>query len=91
MKDANLHTNFEIHGAGLYVCPSHGYLAATPDGIFKCTCHEDAVMGMKCPYSHRNNTLGEAATPDTKFCLTVDNDGILQLKRCHPYFYQVKV
>ncbi|KZR97804.1 Uncharacterized protein APZ42_007117, partial [Daphnia magna] len=28
MKEANLHTNFEIHGAGLYVCPSHGYLAA---------------------------------------------------------------
>jgi hypothetical protein len=44
MKEFNLHQHAEVNGAGLHVSFTHGYLAATPDGIFVCSCHGKAVI-----------------------------------------------
>ena len=89
MKEFNLHQHAEVNGAGLHVSFTHGYLAATPDGIFVCSCHGKAVIEIIFSFSHKNYTLGEAATNDKNVCLSLDKDGILQLKRSHAYFYQV--
>lgn len=89
MNTNKLHQEFVVSENGLYVSLSHGYLAATPDGISHCKCHGKAVIEVKCPFSHKDRTLEQAAIIDPNFCLCVDEDGILKLKRSHPYFYQV--
>ncbi|KZS20837.1 Uncharacterized protein APZ42_012369, partial [Daphnia magna] len=90
MNTNKLHQEFVVSENGLYVSLSHGYLAATPDGISHCKCHGKAVIEVKCPFSHKDRTLEQAAIIDPNFCLYVDEDGILKLKRSHPYFYQVQ-
>lgn len=80
MKERNNHSAFEIENAGLHVSTSHGYIAASPDGIFKCPCHGSTVIEIKCPFSHRNKMLLDAAKEDFGFCLSVGENGVLYLK-----------
>jgi hypothetical protein len=81
MKERNNHSAFEIENAGLYVSTSHGYITASPDGIFKCPCHGSTVIEIKCPFSHRNKMLLDAAKEDFGFCLSVGENGVLYLKK----------
>lgn len=50
MKESNLHQHVEVHDVGLHVSVTHGYLAASPDGIFVCACHGKAVIEIKFPF-----------------------------------------
>ena len=90
MTERNAHPGFTIESAGFYISLTHGYIGASPDGIFKCPCCGKAVVELKCPFSHRDDMLLEAATNDNKFCLAADENGKLDLKKTHPYYAQVR-
>lgn len=45
----------------LYVSLSHGYLAATPDGISHCKCHRKSQIVVNCPFSRKDRTFEQAA------------------------------
>lgn len=91
MAESKLHNDVIIEKSGLCISAEHGFIAASPDGIFSCSCHENEqwVIEVKCPFTHRDNTLQEAIDKDPKFCLFSDEDGVLHLKKTHSYFYQV--
>ena len=74
MNTNKLHQEFVVSENGLYISLSHGYLAATPDGISHCKCHGKAVIEVKCPFSYKDRTLEQAAIIDPNFCLYVDED-----------------
>ena len=90
MTERNAHPGFTIESAGFFISLTHGYIGASPDGIFKCPCCPKMVIELKCPYSHRNETLFEAALNDSQFCLTAGEDGKLDLKKSHSYYAQVR-
>jgi hypothetical protein len=85
------HSGFTFEKTGFVISLCHSYIGASPDGILKCPCYGKSVVEVKCPYTHRNDTLWNAAITDDKFCLSAGGDGILRLKNNHPYFYQVQL
>ena len=62
-----------------------GVLGASPDGLVG----EDHVVEVKCPYTHRNQTLDESLKHKT-FCLKQVENGKYELKRDHVYWHQVQ-
>lgn len=73
----------DVQQCGLYVTPS-GVLGASPDGLVE----PDALLEVKCPYSHRNGTISEA-TSSPSFCLR-EAGGSYELREGHPYWHQVQ-
>jgi len=35
-------------------------MAASPDGIVNCVCHGQGILEIKCPYTHRYESVEEA-------------------------------
>ena len=71
--------------SGLVVSVTNPWLAASPDGLVYDP-QADSPQGLvefKNPYSVRDKTLEEAATGCKTFCLTINKDGKLQLKKGH--------
>ena len=64
-------------------------VAASPDGIIDCFYCGKGVLEIKCPYSHRNESIESTASNDPSFCLKKDED-LLYLDHKHPYYYQVQ-
>lgn len=87
----DLHPGFEILESGLVILLETSFLAASPDRIIRCRCHGHIVVEVKCPYSHRDSTIQRAMETDKQFCLELAEDGSIQLKRKHSYFYQVGI
>ncbi|KAG8174147.1 hypothetical protein JTE90_020375 [Oedothorax gibbosus] len=54
------HTLEEFVRSGLYVSLDKPYLGASPDGCANCLCCPPAVLEIKCPYSIRNNRIGDS-------------------------------
>lgn len=78
------HTNFFARLSGLVVRPEHLHIGASPDGIVSCSCCGRGTLEIKCPYIYREGLT--SCNEDPQFCL--DTTG--QLKRNHPYYYQVQ-
>ena len=57
------------------------YLGCSPDGLVD----KDGVVEVKCPYTARDMTV----TPVTVPYLGL-TDGTLELKKNHPYYFQVQ-
>ena len=71
---------------------SNPWLTASPDGLVYDPL-EDPPQGLvefKNPYAVRDITLQEAAATTKTFCLELNSDGKLQLKRGHDYYYQIQ-
>ena len=77
-----------VHKCGLQINPSIPWLAATPDSIVEIG-QEMGCLEVKCPYTCKAKPIAVAALQQYSFCLGSDN-GLLQLKKKHPYFYQVQ-
>ena len=45
---------------GLFIKPDYPYLAATPDGLFRCKCCGLSTVEAKCPYTVKNHLIFEA-------------------------------
>lgn len=78
------HTNFFVKLSGLVVRPDHLHLGTSPDGIVSCSCCGRGTLEIKCPYKFREGLDG--CSEDPRFCLGTTG----QLKRNHPYYYQVQ-
>ncbi|XP_051562486.1 putative helicase mov-10-B.1 isoform X2 [Myxocyprinus asiaticus] len=79
------HANFFARLSGLVVHPDYLYLGASPDGIVSCSCCGRGTLEIKCPYKYREGL--NRCNEDPQFCL----DTTWQLKRNHPYYYQVQL
>ena len=87
---------FVVAPCGFFVCESHPFLGATPDGAVhdpSATYQPYGFLEVKCPYSHRNHTLAEACEMPGFFCrLETCSDGTQQIKLRvnHSYYAQVQ-
>lgn len=77
-----------VRKCGLYINPAIPWLASTPDSIVE-TDDEMGCLEVKCPYVCRTKQISVAALEQSSFCLK-SNEGMLQLKKKHQYFYQIQ-
>ncbi len=77
------HDDAQILRTGLFISTENPVLAASPDGIFKCSCHEEALIEIKCPWSARDGSIRK------KEVILPYLDGSLKLKQSHSYHDQV--
>ena len=82
------HHNLHVSECGLFIDLEFPYIAASPDALVSCTCHEPGLLEIKCPWTHRGSTITQYAT-DKKSCLEMVNNEP-RLKRTHMYWYQVQ-
>lgn len=75
----------EILPCGLFIDKNLPYLAASPDGLV----NSDSIVEIKCPVSIKDYTPEEAFHEKKLKCMTY-NDGNLQLKTSHVYYYQIQ-
>ena len=84
------HIDFQVRESGLVINPLWPSFGASPDGIISCKCCGRGTLEIKCPYSHRGESITNAASKDRKFCIQQNSDGLLGLDWCHAYYYQVQ-
>jgi len=70
------HKNVSVTEAGLYISQAHPFIAASPDGIVKCSCH------------HGVGGLEIKTTSDENKDACLDATG--QLKKDHSFYYQIQ-
>ena len=51
------HENLTIRVSDLIINPSYPYGGATPDTIAECKCCGISCLEIKCPYSHRGDSI----------------------------------
>uniref|UniRef100_A0A224Z122 Protein containing YqaJ domain n=1 Tax=Rhipicephalus zambeziensis TaxID=60191 RepID=A0A224Z122_9ACAR len=81
------HEEFVCESAGLHICATEPFLAASPDGLISCKCCGAGVLEVKCPYSA--NCVGDVVMQKGG-CLEQFADSA-RLKRSHAYFHQVQL
>jgi hypothetical protein len=74
---------------GLFVKQEYPYLAAPPDGMFRCDCCGASTVEVKCPYSVRMDNINEKSMYD-KVEFLKEHEGKPRLKRSHKYYTQVQ-
>lgn len=85
----DIHMNFVCRDSGLQISTEWPFLAASPDGVIKCTCCKEGVLEIKCPYNGREDRARVLATQDSS-CITIV-DGAMKLREHHPYYYQIQM
>ena len=77
---------------GLVVCTAHPWLAATPDGWVSdpAASPSQGLIELKNPYSYRDLAVSDAVVNKKCDCLTINN-GSVELKRTHSYYYQIQI
>lgn len=48
------HRNGRLEECGLMISPEFPFLGCSPDGVFRCGCHEQALLAVKCLYNLRD-------------------------------------
>ena len=78
--------------SGLVIDHREPCLACSPDDIVTLANSEQGLVEYKCPYKAAKESLTpqQAAVQLRGFCSTLSDDGQLQLKHTHAYFYQVQ-
>jgi len=77
-----------VKRCGLLVNPAIPWLAATPDSVIEVG-QDTGCLELKCPFVCFNKPFFIAVVEVPSFCLE-ENNGKLQSKRKHPYFYQIQ-
>ena len=56
------HKKVSVKECGIFLHRKYPYIGASPDRIVSCSCHEDACLEIKCPFSisHLSPTADEA-------------------------------
>lgn len=88
----NGHPNTAVQNCGLFISEHNNWLAATPDGLVQDPSDESHPLGLleiKNPHSFKDKDFEEACKKSS-FCLEKKENGILQLKRRHDYYFQVQ-
>lgn len=90
MKIRGIHPGFSIRKCGFVIRSDLPTIGASPDRILQCACHGEIVVEVKSPFTHRKGTIREAMKQDTNFYLKMNQKNEIELKKDHPYFYQVQ-
>jgi hypothetical protein len=86
------HESFKCEAVGLVISTSTPYLAASPDRVCSCLCHDKYVLEVKCPPTLHGKNIEEHARRTKGFCLLINNDtNKLYLDPKHEYYYQVNI
>ena len=75
------HQDMEVIEAGLSISKVSLYLAASPDGIVKCTCHGTGMLEIKCTFkfkdeTHKEMVLDKTSCLDEAFTLMSDHSQV---------------
>ena len=91
-RKGTLSPEITVRNSGFIIHSSHHWLGASPDGLVNDPSAEDpkGIVEYKNPYAVREMTLRDAATQRKDFCLAVNDQSHLSLKRTHNYYYQVQ-
>ncbi|XP_074651564.1 uncharacterized protein LOC141906221 [Tubulanus polymorphus] len=84
------HINCKVKESGFYIDKCYPFLGASPVGVVPCDCCGIQLIEIKCPFCLRDKTAEEAASNDHNFCMEIDSNGALTLKRDHAYYYQIQ-
>ncbi|KAK7489166.1 hypothetical protein BaRGS_00019544 [Batillaria attramentaria] len=77
-----------LHDCGFVVNPQFSFIGATPDAKVCCK-GVTGIVEVKCPYSARDMTVGQAVQQLPRFCLC-ESIGKLTLDRGNDYYCQVQ-
>jgi hypothetical protein len=78
------HINVNYSKTGLTISSEIPYICASPDFLLSCDCCGEWVGEAKCPYSHKDELIGNISDP--KFSLENDN-----LNKTHQHYTQVQI
>ena len=78
--------NISVEDAGLFLSNKYSFLGASLDGGVNCD-GQTWGLEIKCPYSKLNSSL-DKSLQDKTFFLKKGKE--VELRRNHPYFYQVQ-
>lgn len=86
---SGVHQDLTKHKSGLIISPDYPHLGASPDAIFRCSCHGIITVEVKCPYSARGNTdmVDVLLNLIDPYILKNMNQSIC-LNTRHKYYYQ---
>lgn len=73
--------NVNTSECGLFVSHLFPMIGASPDRVVD----ENTILEIKCPFSSRNQKISPKTVP-----YLVENNGKLELKQNHDYYYQVQ-
>ena len=85
VRDLAYHDSVKCTQTSLIVDTSQPFIAALPDGIISCECHENAVLEVKCSWKQWNSTW-EEVVKDRKYHF--DENG---LKKDSSWMWQVQM
>ncbi|KAL3888060.1 hypothetical protein ACJMK2_000442 [Sinanodonta woodiana] len=80
------HQDVKITRTGLGLCMEKGFIGASPDALFSCSCCGNAVVEIKCPYTLKDANVDEILSA-TNYCLASN----VELKKDHNYYAQVQL
>ena len=78
------HSNVKCKQTGLIIDETTPYLAASPDGIISCDCHEDHVLEVKCTWKHWQSSWDQIIS-DSKYHISEDG-----LKKDSAWMWQIQ-
>ncbi|KAJ8273751.1 hypothetical protein GJAV_G00105120 [Gymnothorax javanicus] len=84
-KVNKIHKNAKVSFCGFAIRPDEPHLGASPDAKVVCDCCGEGVVEIKSPCKYREGLPDVTVTDD--FCL----DQNYELKKTHPYYYQVQL
>ena len=77
-----------VRKCGIYIDTVKPYIAASPDGIFTCRCHEPVLIEVKCLWSMKEKSVEEYVhTGKGKKCIKPD----LTINRNHEFYTQIQL
>ncbi|GLV43867.1 hypothetical protein CBL_11553 [Carabus blaptoides fortunei] len=85
------HQNFAIKEVGLVLNPQHPYFGASPDSLIRCDCCGQGCLEVKCPYCANEVGIQETLEKSKKFYLKKIEDGTVELRKDHQYFFQIQM
>ena len=85
--DLAQHISPTIKKCGLYIDIRRSYLAASPDALFKCECHGDVLIEIKCLFKLQAQLIKDYVETDRSSCL----DEHFKLKESHQYHAQIQL
>ena len=78
--------NVNVESCGLIINPKWPWLGASADGVLEVNGNLRVEVEVKCPFSKKENTIGEACNDSSFYLYNVNEE--IKLKETHPCFYQ---
>lgn len=82
-SNRKVHKKFKCTESGLKIHQEKHILGASVDGLVQCSCCEPGNLEIKCPFTHRDETI-EGYVKQKDACLELKS-GVYSLKLTHQY------